>query len=119
VGDISREGCRDYAKRRFDIHRLALEYVNVYGRVRQRKSFFSLPLIEAESGRRAEPQAEPRAEAANGRRRGEDVVRQIVPSDRTTTWLAGEREANHAAEPGSPLLSEHGEQSAHDRHARP
>jgi glycosyltransferase involved in cell wall biosynthesis len=50
VGAISREGCRAYAKRRFDIHRLALEYVNIYGRVRQRKPFFSLPAIEGVTG---------------------------------------------------------------------
>src|SRR5260221_3064222 len=47
---IYREGCRAYARRRFDIHRLALEYVNIYCRVRQRKTFFSLPMIEAETG---------------------------------------------------------------------
>ncbi len=50
VHTISREGCRAYAKRHFDIHRLALEYVNIYCRVRQRKTFFSLPIIEAETG---------------------------------------------------------------------
>jgi glycosyltransferase involved in cell wall biosynthesis len=49
VHAISREGCRAYARRYFDIHRLALEYVNIYCRVRQRKTFFSLPTIEAET----------------------------------------------------------------------
>ncbi|HEX6818415.1 MAG TPA: glycosyltransferase family 4 protein [Ktedonobacterales bacterium] len=49
VDRISREGCRAYAKRHFDIHRLALEYVNIYGRVGQRRSFFSLPAVEDET----------------------------------------------------------------------
>jgi glycosyltransferase involved in cell wall biosynthesis len=43
VRSLSREVCREVALRRFDIHRMALEYVNVYAKAQRRKSFFSVP----------------------------------------------------------------------------
>lgn len=48
VDRVSRAGCREYAERHFDIHRLALEYVNIFARVANRRSFFRLPAVESE-----------------------------------------------------------------------
>lgn len=44
VRSISRVGCRRYAKRRFDMGRMALEYVNVYSKVRGRRPLFTAPV---------------------------------------------------------------------------
>lgn len=43
VKSISRIGCRRYAKRRFDMRRMALEYVNVYSKVQGRRALFPTP----------------------------------------------------------------------------
>lgn len=43
VRSISRIGCRRYAKRRFDMRRMALEYVNVYSMVQGQRSPFTTP----------------------------------------------------------------------------
>ena len=40
---ISRRACRAYAKRRFDMRRMALEYVNVYAKVQGRQQLFREP----------------------------------------------------------------------------
>jgi glycosyltransferase involved in cell wall biosynthesis len=40
---ISRRACRDYAKRRFDTRRMALEYLNVYAKVQGRDNLFREP----------------------------------------------------------------------------
>ena len=40
---ISRAGCREYVRQKFDIRDMALEYVNVYSMVQQRRRLFSLP----------------------------------------------------------------------------
>jgi glycosyltransferase involved in cell wall biosynthesis len=114
---ISREGCRAYARRRFDIHRLALEYVNIYCRVRQRKTFFSLPMIEAETGNvdeavtSATPMADvvtwmapapPVAEIAL------DPITSEPAEDRTVDRMA-DRAGNHAREGDQrPLRESHG-----------
>lgn len=43
VCSVSRIGCRRYAKRRFDMRRMALEYVNVYAMVQGQRSLFTTP----------------------------------------------------------------------------
>jgi glycosyltransferase involved in cell wall biosynthesis len=43
VRSISRIGCRRYAKRRFDMRRMALEYVNVYLKVLGQRRIFTTP----------------------------------------------------------------------------
>lgn len=43
VRSVSRLGCRRYAKRRFDMRRMALEYVNVYSKVMGRRTLFTTP----------------------------------------------------------------------------
>lgn len=43
VRSISRIGCRRYAKQRFDMRRMALEYVNVYSKVQGRRMLFTTP----------------------------------------------------------------------------
>lgn len=40
---ISRAGCREYVRQKFDIRDMALEYVNVYSMVQQRRRLFTLP----------------------------------------------------------------------------
>lgn len=40
---ISRLGCRRYAEKRFDMLRMALEYVNVYSNVQGRRALFAKP----------------------------------------------------------------------------
>ncbi len=40
---ISRQGCRDYARQRFDMRRMALDYVKVYTKVQRRQSIFARP----------------------------------------------------------------------------
>jgi glycosyltransferase involved in cell wall biosynthesis len=39
IRGISRMGCRTYAQRRFDIRRMAMEYVNVYAHAQRRQRF--------------------------------------------------------------------------------
>ncbi|HEX8037165.1 MAG TPA: hypothetical protein VF510_25145, partial [Ktedonobacterales bacterium] len=43
VRSVSRHGCRRYAKRRFDMRRMALEYVNVYSKVLGQRRLFTTP----------------------------------------------------------------------------
>ncbi len=57
IDRVSRAGCREYAKRHFDIHRLALEYVNIFARVGNRRSFFRLPTVESEARDEARDEA--------------------------------------------------------------
>ena len=40
---ISREGCREYVRRKFDIREMALEYVHAYLMVQQRRRLFAVP----------------------------------------------------------------------------
>ena len=40
---ISRAGCREYVRQKFDIRDMALEYVNVYSMIQQRRRLFTLP----------------------------------------------------------------------------
>ena len=40
---ISRAGCREYIRQKFDIRDMALEYVNVYSMIQQRRRLFTLP----------------------------------------------------------------------------
>ncbi|MEO7002354.1 MAG: glycosyltransferase family 4 protein [Ktedonobacterales bacterium] len=49
VHSISRVGCRAYAVRHFDIRRMALEYVNAYGAVTRRATFFPLTADAADA----------------------------------------------------------------------
>jgi len=79
VHAISREGCRAYAKRRFDIHRMAIEYVNVYASVQRRKAYFALPSVIA-SGVESDD-----ADDADGARAG----RRGAASDRGTRVEGG------------------------------
>jgi len=88
VHTISREGCHAYAKRHFDIHRLALEYVNIYCRVRQHKTFFSLPLIEAETG-----EAGIAGELVAGATPPADVVTWMAPARSTAEIALDHRDA--------------------------
>jgi glycosyltransferase involved in cell wall biosynthesis len=43
LGQISRAGCRDYVRQKFDIREMALEYVNSYSMVQQRQRLFAAP----------------------------------------------------------------------------
>lgn len=40
---ISRTGCREYVRQKFDIREMALEYVNSYAMVQQRRRLFAVP----------------------------------------------------------------------------
>jgi glycosyltransferase involved in cell wall biosynthesis len=42
IGEISREGCREYVRRKFDITHMAMKYVNVYSKVQQRRPPFTI-----------------------------------------------------------------------------
>lgn len=46
--NISRAKCRDYAKKRFDIRRLALDYLNVYAKISHRKINAFMPDVAAQ-----------------------------------------------------------------------
>lgn len=56
VRSVSRSGCRRYAKQRFDMRRMALEYVNVYSKVMGRRTPFTTPepLVQEVSADRVE-----------------------------------------------------------------
>ena len=43
IDRISRAGCREYVRQKFDIRDMALEYVNVYSMIQQRRRLFTLP----------------------------------------------------------------------------
>ncbi|HEY7342799.1 MAG TPA: glycosyltransferase family 4 protein [Ktedonobacterales bacterium] len=43
VSHISRAGCREYVRQKFDINAMALEYVEVYSKVQQRRRLFAVP----------------------------------------------------------------------------
>lgn len=43
VAAISRTGCRDYVRQKFDIREMALEYVHTYSIVQRRKRLFTVP----------------------------------------------------------------------------
>lgn len=76
VAGISRRRVRHYAQERFDIRRMAREYLNLYALVQRRTSFFSTPLRVAEPQRKrtakkviaftADPPRPDQAEEANG-----------------------------------------------------
>lgn len=40
---VSREGCREYVRLRFDIHEMALEYEEVYSKIQKRPELFAVP----------------------------------------------------------------------------
>jgi glycosyltransferase involved in cell wall biosynthesis len=40
--EISRSGCREYVRRKFDIQRMAMKYLNVYSKVQQRRPPFTI-----------------------------------------------------------------------------
>src|SRR6185437_2694570 len=42
LGEISRSGCREYVRRKFDIQRMAMKYLNVYSEVQQRRPPFTI-----------------------------------------------------------------------------
>ncbi len=42
LGEISRGGCREYVRRKFDIQRMAMKYLNVYSKVQQRRPPFTI-----------------------------------------------------------------------------
>jgi len=43
VGQISRAGCREYVRQKFDIREMALEYVEVYSKLQLRRRIFAMP----------------------------------------------------------------------------
>lgn len=43
VGQVARAGCREYVRQKFDIHEMALEYVEVYSTVQHRRRLFAVP----------------------------------------------------------------------------
>ena len=52
LGEISRSGCREYVRRKFDIQRMAMKYLNVYSEVQQRRPPFTMQ-SEAEIAEKA------------------------------------------------------------------
>lgn len=44
---ISRAGCREYVRKKFDIREMALEYVNVYSMIQQGRRLFAVPAAAA------------------------------------------------------------------------
>jgi glycosyltransferase involved in cell wall biosynthesis len=40
--EIARSGCREYVRRKFDIQRMAMKYLNVYSKVQQRRAPFTI-----------------------------------------------------------------------------
>lgn len=53
VKHVSRAGCREYVRQKFDIREMALEYVEVYSQVQHRRRLFAVPAEQlAEKARR-------------------------------------------------------------------
>lgn len=42
LDEISRKGCREYVRRKFDIQRMAMKYLNVYSKVQRRRPPFTI-----------------------------------------------------------------------------
>jgi glycosyltransferase involved in cell wall biosynthesis len=43
VRQVSRAGCREYVRQKFDIREMALEYVEVYSTIQHRRRLFAVP----------------------------------------------------------------------------